>query len=359
MQKATLYVRSGDFLTNNGIFNAAAFGSRMKSDGYPFVALKKELAKLDIDIATQDIHPVADSKYVFCLDYPDHFLNIIKSEGQLFALIISEPEIYTPASWNPEYHKLFDKVFTYNNQFGFNDKYRRYFFSIDLEFYRSLNDVKPTPFGERKLCSLVANAVLAMPPIHTDSLLYERYKVLQWFGKNKPTDFDFYSSVGKEKDYYFMMRGGSILKRVLPAFLFKKFVAYRQKNIINVYRGFFPPLDKVKEVSKYKFYLCYENIKDVYGYITEKIFECFYAKCIPIYWGASNVQELIPADCYINARQFKSVEEMYSYMKNMKEDEFNGYISRIESFLNSVALNKFSVDIFAQTLIGDTVNSKK
>ena len=51
--------------------------------------------------------------------------------------------------------------------------------------------------------------------------------------------------------------------------------------------------------NKYKFIICYENSYSD-GYITEKIFNCFYAKTIPIYNGAPNINNYINSESYIN-----------------------------------------------------------
>lgn len=45
-------------------------------------------------------------------------------------------------------------------------------------------------------------------------------------------------------------------------------------------------------LSKYKFSVCFENGKNLSGFITEKIFDCFSAGTIPIYWGADNIESI-------------------------------------------------------------------
>lgn len=75
---------------------------------------------------------------------------------------------------------------------------------------------------------------------------------------------------------------------------------------------------KAITLAKYKFCICYENMRDVKGYITEKIFDCFMAGCVPIYWGASNITDYIPADCFIDRRTFTSMEELYVFMKGTR-----------------------------------------
>jgi hypothetical protein len=58
-------------------------------------------------------------------------------------------------------------------------------------------------------------------------------------------------------------------------------------------------------LEKYKFSICYENARDTPGYITEKIFDCFFAGCVPIYWGANNITDHIPKECFIDKRDFE------------------------------------------------------
>jgi hypothetical protein len=51
--------------------------------------------------------------------------------------------------------------------------------------------------------------------------------------------------------------------------------------------------------NKYKFICVAENsIND--GYITEKIFNCLFAKCIPIYLGSHKIDYFFNKDCFIN-----------------------------------------------------------
>ena len=79
---------------------------------------------------------------------------------------------------------------------------------------------------------------------------------------------------------------------------------------VDVTSPFFPswkgPIDNKKKVlEQYRFAICYENVQDSPGYITEKIFDCFFAGCIPLYRGASNISDYIPSSCYIDRRKLK------------------------------------------------------
>ncbi|MDD2698437.1 MAG: glycosyltransferase family 10 [Arcobacteraceae bacterium] len=67
---------------------------------------------------------------------------------------------------------------------------------------------------------------------------------------------------------------------------------------------------KLEVLKNFKFTLCYENECDIAGLISEKIFDCFYARTIPIFWGASNVESYFPKDTYIDKRNFNSYKEL-------------------------------------------------
>ena len=92
-------------------------------------------------------------------------------------------------------------------------------------------------------------------------------------------------------------------------------------------------------------------MRDLPGYITEKIFDSFFSGCVPVYWGANNVTDYIPADCFIDRRQFKDTEAVYLHLKRITEDEFKGYQQRIAAFLASDAAKPFSSEVFAETIV--------
>ncbi|KAB7887432.1 hypothetical protein GBG19_10625 [Poseidonibacter ostreae] len=68
--------------------------------------------------------------------------------------------------------------------------------------------------------------------------------------------------------------------------------------------------------------MCYENARDIPGYITEKIFDSFFAGCVPVYLGADNITEHIPKECFIDKREFDTYEKLYKYLKNMSDEEY-------------------------------------
>lgn len=101
--------------------------------------------------------------------------------------------------------------------------------------------------------------------------------------------------------------------------------------------------------NKYKFVLCFEN-SYADGYITEKIFNCFFAKTIPIYKGSEKISKYINKFSYIDARSnyidqillIKDNENLYNTYINSNKIEYdyddenynNQIIQMIESNFN-------------------------
>lgn len=84
-------------------------------------------------------------------------------------------------------------------------------------------------------------------------------------------------------------------------------------------------LAKLKKLNEYKFNLCFENCYHPlwsYDYLTEKIFDSFRAKTIPIYLGCFNVEELVPTDLFIDFRRFESFEQLSDYLIHFPDDQF-------------------------------------
>jgi len=77
--------------------------------------------------------------------------------------------------------------------------------------------------------------------------------------------------------------------------------------------------NKMEFISPYKFMIAYENTSYP-GYVTEKIFECFFTNTIPIYWGSNCVERDFNSNRIIDRKSFKSDEDMISYVLYLDQD---------------------------------------
>ncbi len=107
--------------------------------------------------------------------------------------------------------------------------------------------------------------------------------------------------------------------------------------------------DKLTAYHRYKFALCVENARDLDGYITEKIIDCFCAGIVPIYYGGENVSKYIPDDCYIHMEKYENdLDELYSLLKNMNYSQWKQYVDKGKNYLRSVGKDTFSYERYEE-----------
>jgi len=87
------------------------------------------------------------------------------------------------------------------------------------------------------------------------------------------------------------------------------------------------------------------------GYITDKIFDCFFVGTIPIYLGAPDIAEYIPRNCFIDMRDFKSYEELRMFLKSLPESEIKTYKENGLRFLESEQYKLFTKEHFARIFV--------
>jgi hypothetical protein len=126
-------------------------------------------------------------------------------------------------------------------------------------------------------------------------------------------------------------------------------VSYRDyRSALQCYQGRCE--NKIDKLAKYRFSICYDNTIFP-GYITEKIFDCFYAGCVPVYLGAPDICNYIPKECFIDKRQFSNYKDLDQFLSQVGPVEFEGYHQAISNFLNSKAFEPFYQGYFARKLL--------
>ena len=113
--------------------------------------------------------------------------------------------------------------------------------------------------------------------------------------------------------------------------------------------------DKIKVMESYKFALCFENCAFP-GYITEKIFDGFFAGCVPVYLGAPDITDYVPGECFIDFRRFTSLAELWDFLQNMTKAEWNSLRENIRMFLSSELFTPFKDETIAEKYLGWLIN---
>ncbi len=116
-----------------------------------------------------------------------------------------------------------------------------------------------------------------------------------------------------------------------------------------VYQGTTP--SKSETLSQYHFALCFENMI-LKGWITEKIFDCFFTGTVPIYWGEPEIETIIPSSCFIDMRDFKGYEDLGRFLRSLTFEQIQQYKESAREFLNSPQFHPFSKDAFTARFCG-------
>lgn len=332
MKNASIVVTS--HYANNGLFDLDNKFLNRDDCLKPFFLLKKEMESFGYDLATQDIHSPTDSEIVIYNEMPKDTSKIDKDKSYL---LIFESELIRPDNWDKNNHKLFKKIFTWNDDYVDDRLYFKFNFSNTFKF------TEPDVLKRDKLACLISGNKTSS---HPKELYSERLKTIKWFEDNKRNDFDYYG-IGWDK----YNLGSQLLGKV-----FNKLGLYYilPKRQTPCYRGL---VDKKHDVlQNYKFNICYENAKNITGYITEKIFDAFFAGCVPVYWGPDNIADYVDQDCFINRTQFSSNEELFDYISTINDDELLKIQENILRYLRSNKAKQFSDKYFAKRIVEVILN---
>ncbi len=271
---------------------------RLRKQGYDITTYRYNNKKNDIFYGTQ-------------FDIPTNHAKLSDLYGtNRCALFLWEPPSVKPANFDKNLHKDINLIFTWADDLVDNKKYFKFFYPQP-----NSTPLEKIPYEKKKFCcTLIANK----RSNHPQELYSERLKTVIFFEKNAPDLLDLYGPGWERQNF-------------------------------SCYKGFVP--DKLQTLAHYKFSLCYENIRDIAGYVSEKIHHCLLAGCVPIYWGASNITDYIPAECFIDRRKFSSNKELFKFLISKSRTEYEAYLEAAQQYLISPKQMLFSNLYFVDCLL--------
>jgi hypothetical protein len=305
----------------------------------PYRLLRNRLTNAGRRAHTADVyeHGGEIPDLVLCLNAPVEPLAAVLPNGwrhvPRWALLL-EPEIISPQNWRAEVQRQFSRLFTWRDS------------CVDGERFVKLNlpnAIQP-PHGEHsapsRFCTLIAGNKFSSHPLE---LYSARREAIRWFERHHPEKFDFYG-IGWD---LLVLRG----PRPVRAFnvLLPPTVRRALAPQFLCYRG---PVDrKVEVLRQYRFTICFENAREIDGYISEKIFDCLVAGTIPVYWGAPNIRDHVPAECFIDFRDLSSYGELYAHLASLSDEACAEFRRAGREFLVSDRAKPFSIEGWLQTLL--------
>ena len=304
MKLAIIPLYNENKLFNNWFFDHKLYGSIRKinwfNDTITIDLLDKREDKDDFVIVSFSVFSIFDFLFNWRLL---NIWRILKKYKNKKILVISEPKVVDPISYNKIFHKFFDYVLTFDELMVDNKKYFKYTPAMLLS-----NKVNHVPsYDEKKFLTLINWNKWGY---WKNELYSRREKAIRYYEKYLPSDFDLYG-IWRDKP--------NVKQRI---FWYKKYPSY--KWTID---------DKYLTLSKYKFNICFENQRNVSWYISEKIFDSLLSKSIPIYRWADDIDKYVPRDCFIDFRDFMDFDKLTAYLNNMDSKTYNQYIYNIDNFV--------------------------
>jgi hypothetical protein len=299
-----------------------------RDDGIcPFKNLRDEFLRRGVDLATQDINSTEAAEFVIYKDMPPRGAVLARRSY----LLIFESELIRPDNWDLKRHPEFRRIFTWHDGFVDGRRYFKFNFPSDLALLTPLDGPRP------KFAAMIAGR----KRMRSATELYsKRVEAIRWFERHHPEDFDLFGGGWDD---------GLSLKRIA-----KSLLAFDPAAVIEgpfpSFRGRIPA--KLDVLRRYKFSICFENVAGIPGYVTEKMLNCFQAGCVPVYWGAPNVADHIPAETFIDFRNFKDYAELYRFLSGMSERERGDYQDAIVRFMTGPAALQYGNEFFAEQIVG-------
>jgi hypothetical protein len=320
---------------NNRMFDPGFHASIGDDLLYPFHYLARVAQEMGIGISTLDTEPLDTYDTIVFFDFPGmnnkYLKEAIRINPDNLVLFLFENEIIRPDNWKTENYLPFKRVFTWKDTLVDEKRIFKFFLPNRVQKNVSFDVSLKTKF----CCMISGNKVL----FHPLELYSERIRAVQWFEKNNPDCFDLYGT-GWDNPFPALPPRVSGLMKPLFNLLPPNYPSYR--GIVTA---------KSTILKQYKFSICYENARDIPGYITEKIFDCFFSGCVPVYWGAPNITDYIPKGTFIDRRKFGSYAELFEFLKTMSPEKYREYLKSIESFVNGPDIYPFSAENFADTVL--------
>lgn len=316
--------------TENKLFD---YSSPRNSDGLftPVIALRERLLQLGIELNTPDLNKGRTVSFEMHLDGRP-----LSGNATPKYLIASENPFINRLNADIEYLKGFKRVISWN------DAALKFPGAVKVLIPNSLSLPNIRSYSDRHIFSCLISSNKVTPWGGADDLYAERINVIRWYEKNAPALFHLYGR-GWNKPSQAFTRKAKLQRRIgrlrTQLFGYKPFPSWRGEVKF-----------KSDILSNTRFSYCYENVKDLPNYITEKIFDSFFSGCVPIYWGADNVHEYIPPDCYIDRRQFADTAEVHRYLVSITPEQHAQFQQNICAFLKSKQAYSFSVENFVSTI---------
>ena len=312
------------------------FQDTMRQDGRSalYVELQSALHAYGVELHTDDVC----EQRGLTPDLQIH-VNVRKSVRQArcpcHVLLLETPNV-RPLNQNLNLLAQYQRVFSWQTQLSINEHSQnwRWIPAYPVPLHKTPVD----GWSQRShMCCMVASNK-SMSDTSSANLYLERVQTLKWFEQHAFHNLDLYGPG------WHMPVTSKDTWGALQRFWYRHVSNASAKNPFPNWKGLAE--SKHALMKNYRFAFCYENVAGLHGYITEKIFDAMGAGCIPIYWGAPDIEQFVPSECFIHRTHFASHEDLWQYLHDMTESEFKQRQEAMHAFMQSPRADLFSARHF-------------
>ena len=289
----------------------------------PYIELRKRLFGRGYDLLTCDQLNWCDAAAVLFVNIPsqdDGYRQRAYAAGVPMYAIVNELSAIHTNNRMVSLHEGLKKIFTYQRKLWDEKRYIRlhYAFNVPTQVSGS--------FARSGLCTIIANN----KSLSAENELYSlRRQAIKWFEKNHPDDLDVYGKGWQVRlDPVRTLRSYSIqdLQRVAQNANLNPWLRTGSRSALRM--------------------LALEP-----GWITEKIFDCLFQGCVPVYLGPDEITEYVPENCFVDFRRFRSFKELYEFMREYDERQYEEFLESVNKYVRSEMIRPFTTQFFVETIL--------
>jgi hypothetical protein len=261
----------------------------------------------------------------------------------LFEGPIVEPTLYSELA---DVQDCFKRVYSFSDEESLAPFLRR---PVELRHFclpSPVDDIDEEAWAARDRKFLVMINGNKLPRLYFNELYTERMRAVEFFGRHD--EIDLYG-IGWDVQPYRMgktwmpntlQRTHRALQAAVDRVRPDPLLAAARRR----WRGAVEA--KTPVLAQYTFALCFEN-QVLNGWITEKVFDCFRAGTVPVYWGAPDIEQYVPAECFVDMRRFSGYPELREFLHSLSPGEIDGFRTAARDYLRSDAFYPFTKQAFA------------
>ena len=341
---------------SQGFGNNVLFESRREDDGahspnghwLDFLAeVYKKGKESHITFGTADLMPKEEADVLIYMAPPGVPSEVLAQKrgcpSQKLVLLLMETALGARYMLNPKNHVAFDAIFTYADHLVDDS---RYFFYPPRAYYRH-RITTGLPFEQRRMgCLVGTNRVGPGRHLSFRTGLHAMKKGWRFSTKDW---IDYVFCPGE------LIRFRADVAKACATFERGGFDIFGEgwdllPETRNICLGI-PKESTLRYVGRYRYYFAFENHESDYGLISERIWDALWGDSVPIYRGHTRVNQFIPSECYVDARQFESPKEMLDWMYWTPESTWEKYRAAGREFIRGSEVEKFLPEAFAERFV--------